>query len=147
LVTSERELTGDSLNVSFEAESGGLKVTKTFTLHRGRYDIDVQHALSNVSDAPLSPSLYLQLERDGNDPADTSSYYHTFTGVAVYSEQDKFQEVTFSDIAKHKGDYIKQTDNGWLGVVQHYFATAWIPPEGTTRTNELLQIQPNLYAA
>jgi len=147
LTSTERELTGDTLNVSFEAESGGLKVTKTYTLHRGRYDIDVQHALNNVSGQALSPSLYLQLERDGNDPADTSSFYHTFTGVAVYSEQEKFQKVTFSDIAKQKGTYIKQADNGWLAIVQHYFATAWIPPEGKARTNELLQVQPNLYAA
>ncbi|GAB1576854.1 membrane protein insertase YidC [Bordetella petrii] len=147
LVSSERELTGDALKVAFEAESGGLKVTKTYTLHRGRYDIDVQHALTNTAGEPLSPSLYLQLERDGNDPADTSSFYHTFTGVAVYSEQEKFQKITFSDIAKSKGDYIRQADNGWLAIVQHYFATAWIPPQGKPRTNELLQVQPNLYAA
>lgn len=147
LVSTDHELKGDSLQVVFEADSGGLKVTKTYTLHRGRYDIDVQHSLANTSDAPLAPSLYLQLERDGNDPADTSSFYHTFTGVAVYSEQDKFQKITFSDIAKGKGSYIKQADNGWLAVVQHYFATAWVPPQGKQRTNELLQVQPNLYAA
>ncbi|MBO1114475.1 membrane protein insertase YidC [Bordetella petrii] len=147
LVSSDHELKGDSLQVVFEADSGGLKVTKTYTLHRGRYDIDVQHSLANISGAPLSPSLYLQLERDGNDPADTSSFYHTFTGVAVYSEQDKFQKITFSDIAKGKGSYIKQADNGWLAIVQHYFATAWVPPQGKPRTNELLQVQPNLYAA
>ena len=68
--------------------------------------------------------LYLQLERDGNDPADTSSFYHTFTGIAVYSEQDKFQKMTFSDIEKKKANYIKQADNGWIAIVQHYFATA-----------------------
>jgi len=147
LVSTDHELKGDSLQVVFEADSGGLKVTKTYTLHRGRYDIDVQHSLANISGAPLSPSLYLQLERDGNDPADTSSFYHTFTGVAVYSEQDKFQKITFSDIAKGKGSYIKQADNGWLAVVQHYFATAWVPPQGKPRTNELLQVRPNLYAA
>ncbi|MBV7485144.1 membrane protein insertase YidC [Bordetella sp. BOR01] len=147
LVSTDHELTGDNLQVIFEAESGGLTVTKTYTLHRGRYDIDVQHALANTTDAALSPSLYLQLERDGNDPADTSSFYHTFTGVAVYSEQEKFQKITFSDIAKNKGDYVKQADNGWLAIVQHYFATAWVPPQGKPRTNELLQVQPNLYAA
>ncbi|WP_268630513.1 membrane protein insertase YidC, partial [Escherichia coli] len=91
VVSTERQLTGDSLVVAFEAESGGVKVTKTFTLHRGRYDIDVRHDLANVGAAPVTPALYLQLERDGNDPADTSSFYHTFTGMAVYSEQDKFQ--------------------------------------------------------
>ncbi|MGB3430535.1 membrane protein insertase YidC [Achromobacter sp.] len=147
IVSSERQLTGDNLVVAFEGESGGVKVTKTFTLHRGRYDVDVRHDLANVSAAPVSPALYLQLERDGNDPADTSSFYHTFTGFAVYSEQDKFQKITFSDIEKKKANYIKQSDNGWIAVVQHYFATAWVPPQGKPRTNELLEVQKNLYAA
>lgn len=147
LVTSERQLTGDNLVVSFEGESGGVKVTKSFTLHKGRYDIDVRHDLTNVGSAPVTPALYLQLERDGNDPADTSSFYHTFTGFAVYSEQDKFQKSTFSDIEKKKANYIKQADNGWIAVVQHYFATAWVPPQGKPRTNELLEVQKNLYAA
>lgn len=146
LVSQERELTGDNLVVTFEGESGDVKVTKTFTLHRGRYDIDVRHDLANVGAAPVAPSLYLQIERDGNDPADTSSFYHTFTGFAVYSEQDKFQKSTFSDIQKKKASYIKQADNGWIAVVQHYFATAWVPPQGKPRTNELLEVQPNLYA-
>jgi YidC/Oxa1 family membrane protein insertase len=146
-VSSDRQMTGDSLAVAFEGESGGMKVTKTFTLHRGRYDIDVRHDLANVGAAPVTPALYLQLERDGNDPADTSSFYHTFTGFAVYSEQDKFQKITFSDIEKKKASYIKQSDNGWIAVVQHYFATAWVPPQGKPRTNELLEVQKNLYAA
>jgi len=147
LVSTQRDLTGDTLPVVFEAESGGLKVTKTYTLRRGQYDIDVRHDLSNTGSAPLSPALYLQLERDGSDPIGTSSFYHTFTGMAVYSEQEKFQKITFSDIQKNRGSYIKQTDNGWIGVVQHYFATAWIPPQGKPRSNEVLQLQPNLYAA
>ncbi|ALX81712.1 MULTISPECIES: membrane protein insertase YidC [Achromobacter] len=147
VVSTDRQLTGDSLVVAFEAESGGVKVTKTFTLHRGRYDIDVRHDLANVGAAPVTPALYLQLERDGNDPADTSSFYHTFTGIAVYSEQDKFQKMTFADIEKKKANYIKQADNGWIAVVQHYFATAWVPPQGKPRNNEVLEVQKNLYAA
>ncbi|PJM89960.1 membrane protein insertase YidC [Achromobacter ruhlandii] len=147
VVSTDRQLTGDNLVVAFEAESGGVKVTKTFTLHRGRYDIDVRHDLANVGAAPVTPALYLQLERDGNDPADTSSFYHTFTGIAVYSEQDKFQKMTFADIEKKKANYIKQADNGWIAVVQHYFATAWVPPQGKPRNNEVLEVQKNLYAA
>lgn len=147
MVTTERDLTGDNLVVTFESESGGLKLSKTFTLHRGSYAIDVRHNLTNTGTAPVSPALYLQLERDGNDPADTSSFYHTFTGVAVYSEQDKFQKITFGDIEKKKANYIKQADNGWIAIVQHYFATAWVPPEGKPRTNEVLEVQKNLYAA
>ena len=146
LISTQLDLTGDTLPITFEAESGGLKLTKTFTLHRGRYNVDVRHDLSNVGSDKLTPSLYLQIERDGNDPADTSRFYHTFTGMAVYSEQENFQKITFSDVEKNKAHFIKQADNGWIGVVQHYFATAWVPPQGKPRTIDVLQVQPNLYA-
>ena len=146
LVSTQLDLTGDKLPITFEAESGGLKVTKTYTLHRGSYDIDVRNDLTNTGTAPLTPSLYLQLERDGNDPVGATRFYHTFTGMAVYSEQDKFQKIDFSDIEKNKANYIKKADNGWIGVVQHYFAAAWIPPQGQQRTIDVLQVQPNLYA-
>src|SRR5690606_18060321 len=117
-----------------------------YTLHRGRYDIDVRHAIENVGAAPVTPSLYLQLTRDGNDPGDTSAFYSTFTGPAVYSVEDKFQKVTFSDIDKGKSSYTKQANNGWIGMVQHYFATAWVPTEDKLRHNEALRLSNNLYA-
>ena len=147
MTSTERNLSGDSLVVTFEAMSGDLKVIKTYTLKRGQYAIDVRHDVQNMSAQPVNPSLYLQLERDGNDPSDTSSFYHTFTGVAVYSDAEKFQKVTFSDIQKKKANYVRQADNGWIAIVQHYFATAWVPAEGKPRTNELLEVQNNLYAA
>ena len=147
LTSSERSMSGDTLVVTFEAQSGGVRLVKTFTLRRGQYDIAVRHEVQNVGSQPANPSLYLQLERDGNDPSDTSSFYHTFTGVAVYSEAEKFQKVTFSNIKDRKNNYVRQADNGWIGIVQHYFATAWVPPQGKQRTNELLEVQNNLYAA
>lgn len=146
LVSSEHVLSGDSLKVVFEAEVDGVKVVKTYTLHKGRYDIDVQHDIYNLTDHPVTPSLYLQLTRDGNDPPSSSHFYHTFTGPAVYSSEDKFQKASFSDIEKGKASYIKQANNGWIGMVQHYFATAWVPPQGTVRHNEMLRLSDNLYA-
>ena len=29
--------------------------------------------------------------------------------------------------------HVKQADNGWLAFVQHYFVSAWLPPEATPR--------------
>jgi len=147
VASQQRELQGDTLDVSFQAESGGVTVTKTYTLHRGRYDIDVRHDLANTGAEPVSPSLYLQITRDGSNPPDTSKFYHTFTGPAVYSEQDKFQKVGFSDLEKGKGDYIRQADNGWVAMIQHYFVTAWVPPQGKQRTNDVMQVQQGLFAA
>ncbi|NYT61479.1 membrane protein insertase YidC [Alcaligenaceae bacterium] len=146
LVSSQNTLTGDTLKVVFESVSDDVKVVKTYTLHKDRYDIQVEHDIYNLGAAPVSPSLYLQLARDGNDPSDSSSFYSTFTGPVLYSAQDKFQKVKFSDIDKGKSNYAKQADNGWIGIVQHYFASAWIPTEGVQRHNEALRLADNLYA-
>ncbi len=116
------------------ADVGGIKLVKTYTLRRGAYDMAVKHELTNVSADPLSPQLYLQLVRDGNKPAGESSFYSTFTGPAVYTAAKKYQKVEFADIKKKKADYEKQSTDGYVAMVQHYFASAWMLPEGVQRS-------------
>ena len=128
----------NTLEVQFtSAEVGGLKLVKTYTLHRGAYDMDVKHEVVNVSAAPISAQLYLQLVRDGNKPAGSSSFYSTFTGPAVYTSAKKYQKVEFEEIKKKKADYEKQSSDGYIAMVQHYFASAWIVPDGVQRTISL----------
>jgi len=116
------------------ADVGGIKLVKTYTLRRGAYDMAVKHELTNVSAVALSPQLYLQLVRDGNKPAGESSFYSTFTGPAVYTAAKKYQKVEFADVKKKKADYEKQSTDGYVAMVQHYFASAWMLPEGVQRT-------------
>jgi YidC/Oxa1 family membrane protein insertase len=146
LVSTQTTLEGDTLPIQFVGESDGVRVTKTFLLRRNDYTIDVTHEIENLNPEPISPSLYLQITRDGDSPDDTSSFYFTFTGPAVYSEQDKFQKVSFSDIEKRRGSYITSTDNGWIAMIQHYFVTAWVPPQGTLRNYDMAQVGDNLFA-
>ncbi len=146
LVSTETNMTGDTLPITFVSESDGVRVTKTFNFRRGEYVVDVTHEIENLTDQAISPSLYLQITRDGDSPEDTSSFYFTFTGPAVYSEQEKFQKVSFSDIERKRGSYIKSADNGWLAMIQHYFVTAWVPPQGVQRTYDMAQVGNNLFA-
>jgi YidC/Oxa1 family membrane protein insertase len=146
LVSKDTTMTGDTLNVVFEAESDNVKVVRTYTLHKGRYDIGVKNDIYNLGTTPISPSLYLQIVRDDSEPASASHFTHAYTGTAVYSSEDKFQKATFSDIQKGKEHYITKTNNGWIAMVQHYFATAWIPPEGAARTNQMAHLSNGLYA-
>ena len=136
-VSSARALKdGESeLVVQFTSgDVGGVKLVKTYTLRRGAYDMAVKHEMTNVSAAPLTPQLYLQLVRDGNKPPGESSFYSTFTGPAVYTAAKKYQKVEFADIKKKKADYEKQSPDGYVAMVQHYFASAWMLPEGVQRT-------------
>jgi len=121
------------LVVRFEGEAGGVVLRKTFTFHRGRYDIGVQHEVQNTSAAAVTPSLYLQLMRDKSKTDEESSFYKTYTGPAVYSDADHFHKISFDDIAKKDAFQPKPADNGWVAMVQHYFLSAWIPAAGTQR--------------
>jgi YidC/Oxa1 family membrane protein insertase len=136
----------DKLELRFEAEGNGLKVAKTYLFHRGRYDIEVRHEIVNTGTEPVAPSVYLQLVRDGNKPAGDSSMYATFTGPAVYTDSRKFQKVSFDNIAKGKTDIPAEAKDGWIGIIQHYFATAWVPPQGAPRELRTAQEGPNLYS-
>lgn len=146
LVSLDDSFSSATAVVTFQATSDNVKVVKTFTLHKDSYDIAVQHDIYNLGTQAIDPSLYLQLVRDGNDPKDTSGFYSTFTGPALYSNEEKFQKVKFGDIDKGKASYIKEADNGWISMVQHYFASAWVPDQGTVRHNETLKLGDNLYA-
>lgn len=136
----------DTLALTFEAQSGGVKLTKTYTFHRGSYQIDVRHAITNVGDQPVTPQLYLQLVRDDKAPAGGSHFYSTYYGPAVYSDAERFQKVSFSDIEKGKGaeKHIKSANDGWIAMLQHYFVAAWIPAAGQ-RDYYTDRLDANLY--
>jgi YidC/Oxa1 family membrane protein insertase len=121
----------NEVQVRYESpEVGGAKLIKTYIFKRGDYVVGVKHEIVNVSNEPISPQLYLQLVRDGNPPPGESSLYFTFTGPAVYSETSKFKKVDFKDIEKRtpseKPGHDVSADNGWVAMVQHYFASAWL---------------------
>ena len=147
--TGERELKAgqNELILTFEsADTGGLKLVKTYTLTRGSYALKVSHQVVNTGAAPAAPQLYVQLVRDGNKPEGESSFYMTFTGPAVYTDAKKFQKLEFADIEKGKADFEKTTQQGYVAMVQHYFASAWLLPENTSRENFARKVDTNLYA-
>lgn len=149
LVSSNRDLKPgeNDLQVQFEsAEVNGVKLVKTYTLVRGSYGINVRHDIVNNGAVTVSPQLYLQLVRDGNKPPGESSFYSTFTGPAVYTDAKKYQKVEFKTIESNKVDVEKQADNGYVAMVQHYFATAWILPNGIQRDLFLRKVDTNLYS-
>ncbi|ABE46781.1 membrane protein insertase YidC [Polaromonas sp. JS666] len=149
VVPGERSLKDgqNELQVKFEsADLGGVKLVKTYTLKRGSYDIAVRHDVINTGSAPVAPQLYMQLVRDGNKPPGESSFYSTFTGPAIYTEAKKYQKVEFKDIENNKVDVEKQATNGYVAMVQHYFAAAWILADGLKRDLFLRKVDANLYA-
>jgi YidC/Oxa1 family membrane protein insertase len=149
LVPGARELKDgqDSLTVRFESpEMDGVKLVKTWTIKRGAYAVAVQHEVINTGSASASPQLYLQLVRDGNKPPGESSIYSTFTGPAVYTSEKKYQKVEFKKIDEGKVDIEKSGTDGYVAMVQHYFASAWLLADGLPRDLFMRKVDTNLYS-
>ncbi len=145
----ERELKDGAkdLTVRFESpEKNGVKLVKTYTLQRGSYAVAVKYDIANTGSAPVSPQLYLQLLRDGSKAGIDSAFYSTFTGPAVYTDEKKFQKVEFEAIDKNKAEFQKESTTGYVAMVQHYFASAWILPQGQKREVFMRKVD-NLYGA
>jgi YidC/Oxa1 family membrane protein insertase len=125
----------------------GIKVAKIYRFHRGTYLIDVAFEINNGGAAAVQPHGYVQFLRDDKAPAGDSSMVPTYTGVAVYTEKEKFQKVTFSDIEKGKASYPKTSTDGWIAMLQHYFLAAWLPKNGTQREFYTRRVDNGLYTA
>jgi YidC/Oxa1 family membrane protein insertase len=148
-LAGERTLADGAQQLELKLESApvdGRRVVKTYTFKRGDYVIGVRHELFNEGSTPVSPSLYLQLERDGNPPEGESQFYFTFTGPAIYTDAAKFQKVDFKDIEKNKASHEKSANDGWVAMVQHYFASAWLVEPGTPRDFRTARTGDNRYS-
>jgi YidC/Oxa1 family membrane protein insertase len=142
-----RALSDDQKSFQISLESpvkGGVKVVKTYTFTRGSFVIGVDTKIVNVGTAPVAPSVYMELVRDST-PVETPRFSHTFIGPAVYTNEHHFQKISFSDIDKNKAEYATSADSGWIAMVQHYFASAWIPQQGAKRNVYVERIDPTLY--
>ncbi|MDD5179705.1 MAG: membrane protein insertase YidC [Gallionellaceae bacterium] len=128
-------------------EVTGAKISKIYVFHRGSYLVDVNYEIENNGTAPLSPSVYFQFLRDKIPPEGGSQFVPTYTGPAIFTEQEKFQKVDFSDIDKGKINYPQRADNGWVGMLQHYFVAAWLPKGKVQREFYTKQLENDLYAA
>ncbi len=133
------------LTVRLESPTvGGVRLVKTYTFTRGSYVIDVNQQVENVGTTAVTPTLYMELVRD-DTPVETPHFSHTFIGPAVYSSEHHFQKISFSDIDKNKADFNPSANNGWVAMVQHYFASAWIPPENAQRDVYVNKFDGSLY--
>jgi len=148
VLPGERSLAPGAQELTLRFETTGVdgtRLTKTYTFHRGQYTIGVRHELTNQGSTPVSPQLYLQLARDGNPPAGESSFYFTFTGPALYTEASKFKKIDFKDIAKGTASHDKTANDGWVAMVQHYFATAWLVSTPGPREFRTAKVSDNHY--
>lgn len=137
----------DTVEVRLSSNTNNdIKVSKIFVFHRHSYLVDVGYEIDNKSRDKLSASAYFQLVRDDIAPAGAIKFVPTYTGPAIYTDHDKFKKIDFSDIAKNKASIPVATDNGWAGMLQHYFVSAWLPKDNIHREFYAKHLDNNLYS-
>jgi YidC/Oxa1 family membrane protein insertase len=124
----------------------GITVSKTLTFHKASYLIDVVYQVDNHSASPVTTSAYFQLVRDGEEPVGGTMFVPTYTGSAVYTDKEKLVKADFSAIEKGKTDFVKEANNGWIGILQHYFVAAWLPKDQASREYFARKLDNGLYA-
>ncbi|MFM8554835.1 MAG: membrane protein insertase YidC [Betaproteobacteria bacterium] len=137
---------GSAAGVTLIAESGGVRFERTLKLARGSYVLEVSDRVTNTGGQTVSPVLYMQLTRDSNPPPGGSDFYSTYVGPVIYTDKEKFQKVDFSDIEKGKARHPTTANDGWLGIIQHYFVSAWIPADKLAREYYTRKVDAKLYS-
>ncbi|BCO21129.1 membrane protein insertase YidC [Alteromonas sp. KC3] len=127
------EMTGDTLVVPLTwKNSAGLSVTKTFTFTKDSYEIDVSYTVENGTASNATVQPYAQLKQVMAFEDDSNMFMPTYRGAAYSTEDDRYQKLTFDDIEDE--NLRVTTKAGWVGMLEHYFVSAWVPPQDATNS-------------
>ncbi|AEO08388.1 60 kDa inner-membrane protein [Buchnera aphidicola str. Ak (Acyrthosiphon kondoi)] len=109
----------------------GVTYTKTFILKPNSYDIQIEYDIYNPSKEILKMNMFGQIKQTVNLPKKRNIYsgnfaLQTFRGAAYSSSDNKYEKYKFDMISDNKNLHVI-TENGWIAMLQQYFAVAWIP--------------------
>lgn len=121
------KLTSNSneLQVPFTFTKDGITYTKTFILKPNKYVVDVDFKINNHSTHAIEVTPYAQIKHSIVESSHGMAL-QTYTGGAYSSEEQNYKKYSFKDMEDENLSI--NTKAGWVAVLQHYFASAWIPP-------------------
>ena len=120
----------ESLKVSLYWNSpDNVLFIKSYEFKRGSYEIKASHTIRNNSGKTWRGNLYQQLQRLDYKDENQSSFIYTYTGGVIYSPEEKYEKIKFSDMEDE--NLKRDVKDGWAAIIQHYFLAAWVPPVGT----------------
>jgi len=109
--------------------ASGVQVQRTLTLKRGSYVLEVEDKIVNQGAGSVYP--FVRLSRVA-PPAPAKHSFMTnpdsfsFVGSAWYTGES-FRKTPFNKYEKESPPH-EDVQNAWIGMLQHHFITAWVPP-------------------
>ena len=137
-------MNSDILSVPLFFENEDIKITKTYEFTKNSYNIKLIYDIENKTKNSINSTAYMQFIHDGESDQG-SAMMPSFTGTAYYNENDKFTKLPFDDVKKESFSLV--TNNGWIGIIQRYFASAWILPQEQNREFYSKKVADNIYAS
>lgn len=123
----------DTLAIPFTwVSDNGITVTKTLTFTRGSYEVTVDYLIQNGSSADWTVNQYRQLKRKPGTKDEKQQFVHTYIGAVVSNEEDRYAKISFGDMEDE--NLSTTATDGWVAMIEHYFAAAWIPSESEVNT-------------
>jgi YidC/Oxa1 family membrane protein insertase len=110
----------------------GLNVTKTFTFDSNSHTVDVNYTIENNTGSALQMQQFAQLKQTLNEQSGGSMFMPTFRGAAYSTQDERYEKLPFGDIEDENLRIV--TIGGWAGMLEHYFVSAWVPPQEQTNT-------------
>ncbi|MBF7074652.1 membrane protein insertase YidC [Glaciecola sp. MH2013] len=125
------ELNGETLLVPLTWSSAeGLSITKTFVFTADQHIVDVNYTIENNTGSVASMSQFAQLKQTTLEQEGGSMFMPIYRGGAYSTADDKYVKFNFGDFEDEKLN--ATTKGGWTGMIEHYFVTAWVPPQDQT---------------
>ena len=124
----------DSVSAVLQFSQNGVDYTKTYTLKRGSYVVDVKYDVVNNTDKPLSMAFYGQLKQTVDaslqeQPGGAMMVAGAYRGTAYSTAETRYEKNTLQDLVDlslEKAPINVKTTGGWVAMIQHYFVSAWI---------------------
>lgn len=133
--SSQYQMTGNTLTVPLTYEKNGISFTKNYEFTKGQYPISLHQTINNTSGKDWQGELFIQLKRDSSkDPglADKGALgMATYLGGAWGVPSEPYNKLKFSKFDSNAID--KSSEKGWVGILQHYFVSAWTPENYTPK--------------
>ncbi|KXI30029.1 membrane protein insertase YidC [Paraglaciecola hydrolytica] len=135
IYSAEKEnyvLEGETLSVPLTyTNEDGLTVTKNFTFTRDSHQVDVSFVITNNSSNVKQLQQFGQLKQSMVENGG-SMFMPTYRGAAYSTEEERYEKYSYDDISDKNLN--KTTKAGWAAMIEHYFVSAWVPPQDQTNT-------------
>ena len=136
--TSFKQSGDNPLEIPLHFENELLDVTKKFTFYPNRYDFTITYELKNKTDRELNVRSFGEIIQTIEPPKTNEQNLFmagSYRGGIYSSEDTNYKKLSLEELAENrKLNHITTTKGGWIGMIQHYFAVAYIGNKGETNS-------------